>query len=438
MEQPCSSSHTTVSYYLTRIVYLRALGLIYFVAFLVAQQQNRGLLGKDGLLPAYAYMKKLREYYPSTSAGLQQHPSLLWFLDDEAIDDNLERIAIAGMVLSVVVVLRGEANGCMMALLWMLYFSIVTVGQAFYSFGWESQLLETGFIAVFICPLFQVDRWAPVSVVAIYANWWLIFRIMLGAGLIKVRGDECWLELSCMNYHYETQPVPNPLSRYLHLNYGWVHVLETLGNHVVELLLPWLSLCARPWRIFNGVAQIAFQLVLILSGNLSFLNWLTIVPSLCFFDDQFLLHLHIFPRRVEAYANRMETIKRGRKIGYFRYLTNIVLFGVILLGSIPVVQNMIALNVRQRMNTNFGALRLVNSYGAFGSITKRRTEVVLEGTTGDVSKLGEDAVEWVEVEFWCKPGNVSRAPCIITPYHYRLDVSSKGHHLIELHGVNVT
>ena len=36
------------SYWLTRIVYLRAIGTVYFVAFLVAIHQNRALIGTKG------------------------------------------------------------------------------------------------------------------------------------------------------------------------------------------------------------------------------------------------------------------------------------------------------------------------------------------------------------------------------------------------------
>ena len=421
-----SARPTPSTYYLTRIFYLRALSLVYFVAFLVAFNQNRGLIGQDGLLPAKAYIRQLRQQHGSTLSGLREHPTLLWLLDDESIDDNLERIALAGMGLSGFVAVYGRANSFLMGALWMLYFSIDTVGQTFYSFGWESQLLETGFIAIFVCPLVSLDTWAAVSKAGVYANWWLIFRIMLGAGLIKVRGDRCWIDLTCMNFHYETQPVPNPLSKVLHLNYEWVHMLETLGNHVVELALPWLTFCARPCRIFNGLAQVAFQTVLICSGNLSFLNWLTIVPSLCFFDDQFLEWLPLFPRKMHSKANALAREKGdGSRFGRLRYLLNIGFITVVVLGSIPVVQNMIAMTSSQVMNTSFGRFKLVNSYGAFGSITKTRSEVILEGTVGDVAKLGNEGVLWSEFEFHCKPGNVSRTPCVISPYHYRLDVSTR-------------
>src|SRR5439155_18118 len=82
---------------------------------------------------------------------------------------------------------------------------------------------------------------------------WLGFRIMVGAGLIKLRGDECWRDLTCMYYHYETQPIPNPLSRYLHFAPHWFHKIETLWNHTVELVVPWFSFGPRSARHIAGV-----------------------------------------------------------------------------------------------------------------------------------------------------------------------------------------
>src|SRR2546422_859168 len=105
----------------------------------------------------------------------------------------------------------------------------------------------------------------------------------LGAGLIKLRGDPCWRDLTCLDYHYLTQPIPNPLSRWFHFHPPVVHKLEVLYNHFVELVACWFALAPdrlRRVRLGGGVAMLAFQVSLILSGNLSFLNHLTIVPIL--------------------------------------------------------------------------------------------------------------------------------------------------------------
>jgi len=123
------------------------------------------------------------------------------------------------MLAASVVALTGAANMALMLLLWLLYTSLVNVGQVWYSFGWESQLLETGFVAIFLVPvsgLSQLPARLPAPRVVVWAYRWLIVRIMLGAGLIKVRGDACWLNLTCMQFFYETQPNPNPVAYYAH------------------------------------------------------------------------------------------------------------------------------------------------------------------------------------------------------------------------------
>ncbi|XP_071961241.1 lipase maturation factor 1-like isoform X1 [Antedon mediterranea] len=291
--------------------------------------------------------------------------------------------------------------------------------------GWESQLLECGFLAIFMCPLFtlkQVPRNTPTPVVTLFGFRWLIFRIMIGAGLIKIRGDQCWRDLTCMNYHYETQPVPNPISYYLHQCPTWMHQFETASNHFIELVVPWLLII--PWKptlMIGGTIQILFQIVLITSGNLSFLNWLTILPCICFFDDTFFAKFFANnPKGAKAYVKQIQTESNERHVHqgqYIRSVLHIALAALITYLSIPVVKNL--LSQRQAMNTSFDPLRIVNTYGAFGSVTKERTEVIFLGTSS--LNPTDPKAEWLEYEFKCKPGNVTRAPCLISPYHYRLD-----------------
>src|SRR5262249_49316378 len=157
-------------------------------------------------------------------------------------------------------------------------------------YGWEIQLLETGFLAIFLCPLSSVRPFPrkrpPLLVIVLHR--WLIFRIMIGAGLIKIRGDSCWRDLTCLQFHYETQPNPNPFSPVLHFAPHGVAPAGVLFNHLTELVMPWLMLFGRQATRVAGVFFVAFQVSLIISGNLSFLNWLTIVPALACFDDAFL------------------------------------------------------------------------------------------------------------------------------------------------------
>ncbi len=167
--------------------------------------------------PANKYLKQLYQSFigefkgkSKTDFALQlffKCPTLLWLVDwSREIDTWLDIISLVGLIISVVIIIMGSANSIQMLTLWLLYHSIVNVGQTWYSFGWESQLLESGFIAIFLVPLFSLKKInfdSPPSFTPIVAYRWLIFRIMIGAGLIKIRGDKCWRDLTCMNYHYE-------------------------------------------------------------------------------------------------------------------------------------------------------------------------------------------------------------------------------------------
>nr|XP_004557567.2 lipase maturation factor 1 [Maylandia zebra] len=416
------------TYWLTRIVLLRSVAFIYFVAFSVAYNQNKQLIGEHGLMPCKSYLRSVKRYVGGKigMAAMAYTPSVLWFFDWSDMDANLDGIALLGMALSGFVLVMGMANMVIMLTLWVLYHSLVNVGQLWYSFGWESQLLETGFLAIFLCPVWtlsQVPHRCPPSLICIWTFRWLIVRIMLGAGLIKIRGDKCWRDLTCMDYHYETQPVPNPMSYYIHRSPWWFHRFETLSNHFVELIVPFFTFLGRRLCMVNGAIQILFQVVLIVSGNLSFLNWLTIVPSLACFDDASLGFLFrsgagakkaVLEIQSEDVAGRTPAPTKGMLI---RQVVNISLGILIGCLSIPVVTNL--LSSRQVMNTSFDPLRIVNTYGAFGSITKERTEVIFQGTLSPDPKDPEAL--WEEYQFMCKPGDVYRRPCLLSPYHYRLD-----------------
>uniref|UniRef100_A0A8C3AW86 Lipase maturation factor n=1 Tax=Cyclopterus lumpus TaxID=8103 RepID=A0A8C3AW86_CYCLU len=417
----------TGTYWLTRIVLLRSVAFIYLVAFSVAFNQNKQLIGERGLMPCKDYLNSVKRYVGGRigTAAFAYTPSILWLLDWSDMDANLDGIALAGMTLSAFVLVTGMANMVVMVTLWVLYHSLVGI-LLIVCPGWESQLLETGFLAIFLCPVWtlsQVPRRCPPSLICLWTFRWLIVRIMLGAGLIKIRGDKCWRDLTCMDYHYETQPVPNPMSYYMHHSPWWFHRFETFSNHLIELLFPLFTFLGRRMRMFNGATQILFQVVLIVSGNLSFLNWLTIVPSLASFDDAALAFLFNSRGGAKKAALEMQNedsagrTPKPTKGMLMRWVVNISLGVLIGCLSVPVVMNLFS--SKQVMNTSFDPLRIVNTYGAFGSITKERTEVIFQGTLSPDPKDPEAL--WEEYQFLCKPGDVYRRPCLISPYHYRLD-----------------
>jgi hypothetical protein len=397
------------TYWLTRFIILRWLGFVYLIAFLVAANQLAPLIGKDGLLPVSPFMDRVAGHFGSRFDAFLELPSVFWLGHSDA---SLLAVSWLGAGLSLVVLL-GYANAILLFVLWALYMSIVNIGQDWYSFGWEIQLLETGFLAIFLCPLLDgrpfPRRAPPIAVLWLFR--WLIFRIMLGAGLIKLRGDSCWRDLTCLYYHYETQPLPNPFSRFLHFQPHWFHQFGALWNHFVEVVAPWFVFAPNLARRLAGFFLFTFQLFLIFSGNLSFLNWLTIVPILACFDDALLARL--FPRRLADQARQAAAAAQPSEA---QYITSIGLCVVVGLLSVLPVANLVSSS--QVMNTSFSRLHLVNTYGAFGSVGRERMDLVFEGTDDPV--LTEHTT-WREYEFKGQPVDLMRRPPFVAPYQLRLD-----------------
>ena len=397
------------TYWLTRFVILRLLGVVYAVAFLVTANQILPLIGSDGLLPIELFINRLQPVFGSSFEGFLRLPSLFWFIHS---DTALLVAAWTGVVLSCVVA-GGFANALLLAILWGLYMSFVHLGQDWYGYGWELQLLETGFLAIFLCPLLDARpfprREPPLPILWLFR--WLIFRMMLGAGLIKLRGDPAWRDLTALYYHFETQPLPNPLSRWLHFLPKPALRFGVGFNHLAELVAPWFVFWPRFGRQISGAVILLFQIVLILSGNLSFLNWLTIVPALACFDDGF--WSKILPKQLARRAELATALAVPSKA--MRVTTWIVVSLVAIL-SIQPVANM--LSAHQIMNTSFDPLDLVNTYGAFGTVGRERLNVIFEGTNAAVP---DESADWKAYPYKGLPVELDKMPPQIAPYQLRLD-----------------
>jgi len=392
---------------------LRGLGLIYATAFLILVRQGPALIGSSGILPAARFLERLTALFHSRAAGFWQLPSLFWLSASDAWLTGCAWLGLLGSLL----LLAGRYNAPLLALLWALYLSFTHVGQIFYGYGWDSLLCETGFLAIFLAPGLrprEFDQASPPSQIVLVLFRWLSFRIMFGAGLIKLRGDECWTNLTCLAYHYETQPNPGPLSPLFHAAPLWFHKLGTLFNHLVEVVAPFGVFGPRPARLVAGCLIIAFQTILILSGNLSFLNWLTLLIAFACFDDQAVLR--ILPERLRTAARARLSLLAEAEPTRGRRAVSITLALVVGALSLNPVVNL--LSPRQAMNASFDPFNLVNTYGAFGSVSRERYEVIIEGTSAPTL---DEYSTWQEYELPCKPGRVTRSPCWITPYHYRLD-----------------
>ncbi|PFG40102.1 lipase maturation factor [Georgenia soli] len=375
-----------------RFVLQRGIALLYLVAFVVVLRQFRPLLGEHGLLPVPRFLEL---------AGGRAGPTLF---RRRYSDRLLLAVAWAGVVLALSVVVGLPQSGPpwvpMLVFLAMygLYLSIVNVGQVFYGFGWESLLLEAGFLAAFL----GSDEVAP-PVVVIFLFRWLVFRVEFGAGMIKMRGDVVWRDLTALYYHHETQPMPGPLSWFFHHLPRPLHKVEVAANHVTQLIVPWLLFAPQPVATFAAAVVVVTQGWLVLSGNFAWLNWLTMVLAFSAVSDDVLGR--VLPRGDAAHA--------PTPVWFVVVVLAVGAFLVVL--SWWPARNLVS--KRQAMNASFNRWHLVGAYGAFGSITRRRSEVVVEGTEDD----DPFTTDWHEYEFRGKPGSVDRWPRQYAPYHLRLD-----------------
>ena len=381
------------SYALTRLVFQRGLGLVFLIAFLNAANQFKPLLGERGLLPVPVFVREV---------PFRASPSLFFFVPS---DKAFTICAWTGVFLSLLTV-AGISDRfsiwfsmLVWAVIWILYISFVNVGQEFYAFGWESILLEACVYAVFFG-----NRSTTPQTAVIWMLRWLLFRVMFGAGLIKLRGDPCWHDLTCLDYHYETQPMPNPLSWFFHWGPPWTHKAGVLVNHFAELIVPFAYFLPQPIASVAGVITILFQALIFASGNLSWLNLLTAVLAISALDNRFLSA--ILP--VDRYPIHEPAL-------FFRVAVW-ALAALVAILSVEPVRNL--LSPRQVMNTVYNRFHFVGTYGAFGSITRPRYEVVVEGT--DQATI-DSSTRWREYEFKGKPGRLGTAPPQVAPYHLRLD-----------------
>ena len=379
--------------WLTRLLVQRGMAAIYLIAFLTVILQFKPLLGEDGLLPVPAYMKLV---------GWRRAPSIfLWRYSDGLLDV----IAWTGLIVSAFAICGFTEAGPVWVsiaawlLLYVLYLSIVNVGQSFFGFGWESMLLEAGFFTAFLGPTHVRPSIIPILILR-----WMLFRTEMGAGLIKLRHDQCWRDLTCLYYHYETQPLPNPLSWYFHRISAPMHRFSALVSHFVQVIVPFALFAPQPVASIAAALIIFHQLVLIVSGNYSWLNWLTVILGISGFSDGVL-----------KLAIRLGTPGLLHRSPGLDVLLYVIAAGSVALSIQPAL-NLISPN--QMMNFSYNPFHLVGAYGAFGNVGKQRYEIVIEGTR---DRVITPQTHWQEYGFKGKPGDPMRMPPQVAPYHLRLD-----------------
>jgi lipase maturation factor 1 len=400
------ASHRDFGYHATRLLYgrtvqpasfqfaewifSRVLALIYLIAFWSFAVQAQGLIGSQGILPLNRYLAAVHTAYGASAWRMV--PTLFWF---NAGDTAIRWLPIAGIVIALVA-LNGFVQRFCFAALFILYLSICAAGQDFLSFQWDYLLLEIGFLAVFL----------GGSRVVIWLFRLLLFRLMFFSGVVKLTSaDPTWRNLTALGFHYHTQPLPVPLAWYMDQLPMWFQRGSTAVVLGAELAAPFLILLPRRPRMFGAACLIGLQVMILLTGNYAFFNWLALGLCLLLFDDQFLRR---FWRRVTVKPRVRPKLSWKIVVGaltVFIVLLNIGQF-VRISGTDPPA----LLDDLLHLTEPFG---IVNSYGLFAMMTTTRPEIVIQGSN--------DAVNWVDYSFRYKPGDLRRGLPLVAPYQPRLD-----------------
>ena len=368
--------------------FMRSLGAIYFIAFLSLEVQIIGLIGARGILPVTRFMNAVRETY-SASAWLRL-PTIFLLGPGDAL---LKLACIAGAIAALAIVL-GFARRPALVLAFVLYLSLVHVSQTFLSFQWDYLLLETGFLAIFLLPVFP----------RVWLFRWLLFRLMFLSGTAKLLShDPAWRNLTALTYHYQTQPLPTRIGWYFHQFPASFQKFSCLFVFFIELVVPFLMFAPRRVRFFAATMTISFQALIFITGNYAFFNLLAVALCLFLYDDAAFGRMHQPPaRRPKPTASRRTV---SAVLAAFIMLASGFQLLETFSGAIP-EPAAVALG----WVAPFG---VVNTYGLFAVMTTSRSEIIVEGSN--------DGQTWLEYGFKYKPGDLKRAPVWVQPHQPRLD-----------------
>jgi len=389
------------NYYLASGLFIKLLALIYFIAFLSLSVQITGLVGANGILP----FSELLDYLYQNNGPLAwlYKPTLFWF---NSSDLALKAATIAGCIVSMLLFF-GYKQKWSLIILFVLYLSLLHAGQIFLMFQWDTLLLESGFLAIFLT--------RGPNRLLVFLFHWLLFRLRFMSGVSKLAsGDPSWANLDTLKYYFETQPLPHAGAWYFQQLPDWILQGGVLLVFFTELIVPFFIFLPRRFRLFAAATTIGMQLLIIATSNHNWINLLTIVLCLFLLDDKLMKKL--IPQRLQPIISLQKYAAAGS--GNPRPQYALPFFAVlILLSSITAFSAMVFHIKYPAAFAN--ATYLVRSWGignifhVFPNMQTERHELQIEGSN--------DAIEWKSYGFKYKPGPLDKRPEFIVPHQPRLD-----------------
>jgi predicted DCC family thiol-disulfide oxidoreductase YuxK len=384
------------TFHLVSWLFLRLLGLTFLAAFVSIGSQITGLVGADGILPLSEKLATLAAEHGPWRYWFS--PTLFWI---NSSDTALLAACIAGAVASGLIVLN-ILTRYMLILAFVLHLSLWLAMPVFGNIQPDALILEVGLFAIFL---------TAGSRIIIWLFRWLLFRFMLLSGLVKLLShDPSWAQLTALDFHYETQPLPTPLAWYAHQFPEWFQQLSVLSMFGIELVLPWLVFMPRRLRFVAAWGFLVLQIAITLTGNYYFLNLLTIFLCLFLFDDRALAGL--LPSQLTAHLHY-----RLPEPGRLATAAAAVLATVVVVVNLAVVWKRVEHRDLPEPLATVAAttsrLGVTNFYGFFAVMNTTRREIIIEGS--------RDGEHWQPYEFRYKPGDVHRCLRWSIPHHPRLD-----------------
>ena len=441
------SEHGASDRLIPRWLFLRALGGIYFSAFFSLVFQIRGLLGPEGILPAGEYLRAVTGAI-GYSRGLWFAPTLLWLASGPHM---LTGLCWVGMAASLLLVLNVWPRG-MLGICFVCFLSFVSAAQDFSSYQSDGMLLEAGFVSLFFAPsgfLPGLGRMSRPSRASLFLLQWEWFRIYFESGVAKIiGGDPEWRNFTAMDEYYQNGPLPTWIGWYMQHLPHWFHASTVFATLALELVLVWMFVLPRRWRIACFFIVTPWQLVVILTANYTFLNYLVLMLGFLLLDDRFLLPF--LPQRWKrllvvsaasgtagdstpsepsesanvrespSEAGPAQSQRQSWRSAFHRTfrilrlgLTGTLLSWIFYATTVELIWMFSALPLPTEPVTALEPFRIANRYGLFGIMTRGRYEIEFQGS--------EDGKTWVAYPFRYKPQELSTPPRIYAPYQPRFD-----------------